>query len=218
MTLAEAGRMETGQASDTRRRILAAAVDIIDSHGEAALRMADVARQANVAIGLVGHYFGGRDGLVAAAQAERFSGTVIDDLARLHELVGDRRSRSDVHAALSALTRELIGPARERRRLARIAALGAAHGRPELRDQLSASVGDLLDVFTTIVMIGQEEGYVRPDLDPRGIATLVQGYALGLVLADLDPRAAPPEALAEVIDAAMSCLLVVGKHDDTSSV
>lgn len=208
MTLAEVGRADVGQASNTRQRILAAAVDIIESRGEAALRMADVARRANVAIGLVGHYFGGRDGLVAAAQAERFRGSVVDDLARLNELIADRPSIPNVLASLRSLTRELLGPNRSRERLARIAALGAAHGRPELHEQLGATAGDMLDIFTTIVSMGQDEGYVRRDLDPRAIATLIQGYAIGLVLADIDPRAAPPDALLDVIDAALSCLLV----------
>jgi AcrR family transcriptional regulator len=217
MTLAEAGQVENGQASDTRRRILSSAIDIIESHGEAALRMADVARRANVAIGLVGHYFGGRDGLVAAAHAERFRGSVVDDLTRLNELIGERPSRSDVLRALNTLTRELIGPARRDQRLARVAALGAAHGRPDLRDRLGATAGDMLDVFTTIVAIGQSEGYVRTDLEPRAIATLIQCYALGLVLADLDPRAASSDALADVVDAALSCLLVATVSETAST-
>lgn len=196
------------QHPDARARILAAAVDIIDSGGEAALRMADVARTASVAIGLVGHYFGGRDGLVAAAQAERFRGTVLEDLARLQELMGDRPSRADVHTAMRMLTRELISRERSHHRLARIAALGAAHGRPDLREVLGQTAGEMLDIFTTIVSIGQAEGYVRRDLEARAIATLIQGYAIGLVLADIDPRAASPEAMGDVVDAALSGLLV----------
>lgn len=208
MTLAGVVEADAGQASTTRRRILVSAVDIIDSRGEAALRMADVARSANVAIGLVGHYFGGRDGLVAAAQAERFRGSVVDDLARLTELIAGRPSTPDVLASLRELTRELVGTGRRDDRLARVAALGAAHGRPELHEQLGATAGDMLDIFSTIVSLGQQQGHVRRDLDPRAVATLIQGYAIGLVIADIDPRPASPDALTHVIEAALSCLFV----------
>jgi len=62
------------QQADGRRRILDAAVQILESEGEAALRVLDIARMADVVPGLINHHFGGRDQLVAAAQLERFAG------------------------------------------------------------------------------------------------------------------------------------------------
>ena len=70
-----------------RERILRAAVDIIATEGEAALRLADVAAAAGVALSLTTHYFRTRDHLVAEALAERFAGLVRDDLRRIGRLV-----------------------------------------------------------------------------------------------------------------------------------
>jgi AcrR family transcriptional regulator len=58
---------ETG--TDTRTRILDAAMRVIAAQGYASTRLGDVARAADVSLGLVQHYFGTRAGLLEAAFA-----------------------------------------------------------------------------------------------------------------------------------------------------
>ena len=53
-------------------------------------------------------------------------------------------------------------------------------------------------------------GLARIQLDPRAVATFIQAYAFGLVLADLDERRVPEAALAEVIDRATAGLMTEG--------
>ena len=55
--------------ADTRERILRSALLVIAERGYAQTRLGDVADTAGVSLGLVQHYFGTRDGLLAAAFA-----------------------------------------------------------------------------------------------------------------------------------------------------
>lgn len=55
-------------AEDTRERIRTAALALFAERGVAATSLREVARSAGVAPGLVGHYFGSRDGLHEAVE------------------------------------------------------------------------------------------------------------------------------------------------------
>ena len=72
--------MGDGRPSEGRERLLAAAIRHLETHGEADLRVTDIAEEAGVAIGLIRHHFGSRDGLVAAAQQRRVEGATREDL------------------------------------------------------------------------------------------------------------------------------------------
>ena len=57
-----------GTAGDSRDRIRSAALALFAERGVAASSLREVARSAGVAPGLVGHYFGGREGLHEAVE------------------------------------------------------------------------------------------------------------------------------------------------------
>ena len=55
-------------ADSSRERIRTAALALFAARGVAATSLREVARSAGVAPGLVGHYFGGKDGLQEAVE------------------------------------------------------------------------------------------------------------------------------------------------------
>jgi AcrR family transcriptional regulator len=195
------------QQADGRRRILDAAIQILESDGEAALRVLDIARMADVVPGLINHHFGGRDQLVAAAQLERFAGESAKDQDRLRRILDEDPSREDVRAGLRQISGDVVSRRRATKRLSRIAIIGSAHGRPELTDELGEPTSQLIGRMAEIVEVAQQAGHVRADLDARAIATFVQAYGLGFVLADLDPDSPSSEALEQVILAALEGFL-----------
>lgn len=202
--------MENGHDAPGRRRILEAAKQVIASDGEAALRILDIAAEAEVAQGLINHHFGSRDGLVTAAQRERFAGESDRDRERLMRLVGSDPTREQFIEGIAKVTRDVVKRARRDARLDRAAMVGAAHGRPEYREQLGPIVASLVDGLTHVVSHAQAAGFVQKDLDPRAVATFIQAYAFGFVLADLDERRVPESALAEVIDRALAGIMTEG--------
>jgi AcrR family transcriptional regulator len=185
--------------SPTRERILMSAVEIIDEHGEAALRLMDVARRAGITLSLITHYFGTRDNLVAEAHMVRFKGLTSADAKQLASVVTSASTKEEFRAALSALTADVLDSRRASIRLARISAIGAAYGRPELLSELGVTLSELNDAVTEAITTSQNAGFVRDDVDPRAVATFISAYSLGAVVADLDTRPADREQIARVI-------------------
>jgi AcrR family transcriptional regulator len=198
--------MSSEQGPDGRQRLLHAALDHLATHSEADLRVTDIAREAQVAVGLIRHHFGSRDGLVTAAQQIRLEGAVKADLEAAKGFLKSAKNADDFLAGLHQLTAALLDPRRRDVRLARIAVIGTAHGRPDVRDAYAATIQELIDVLTVTVLQAQASGFARRDLDARAIATFVQAYALGMILHDFDPEAAETDRMIDVILAALSSL------------
>jgi AcrR family transcriptional regulator len=193
--------------SDGRQRLLQAALNHLVTHSEADLRVTDIAREADVAVGLIRHHFGSRDGLVAAAQQVRLAGAVKTDLEAAQSFIKAARHVDEFTEGIRQLTVALLDPARTDIRLSRIAVIGTAHGRPEVRQAYAATIKELIDALNVLVLQGQASGLIRRDLDARAIATFIQAYALGMILHDFDPEAADPDRIVDVILAAVGGLL-----------
>lgn len=192
-----------------RERILRAAVEIVARDGEAALRLADVAAAAGVALSLTTHYFRTRDQLVAEALAARFTGLVRDDLAQVAAAVG-ADDAAGFWDGVRRLTAEVLDRGRAEQRLMRLATVGGAHGRPELAARFGEEMASLLDEFGIVLASAQTRGFIRDDVDARALGTFIHAYTLGMVAADLDVR---PSAIADVLAVVDQFFVAMGAGD-----
>ena len=192
---------------DGRERLLRAAVRHLETHGEAELRVTEIAEEADVAIGLIRHHFGSRDGLVAAAQIRRIEGATREDVASARAVISTAGSTDDLLARIDGLTRAVIDRTRAEVRLSRFAAIATAHGRPEAREAIGGALGDLLDELAGLIREAQEKDLARSDLEPRAIATFIQSYSLGLIVHDLNADRVEADALVAVIGTALRAVL-----------
>ena len=195
---------------DGRERLLRAAVRHLERASEADLRIVDIAGEADVALGLIRHHFGGRDGLVAAAQERRIEGATRADVRGLRRLLDGVTTTDELLDGVEAFTRTLLEHRRRDVRLSRLAAIAAAHGRPDAREQIGATLAELRQALEDLIAAAQERGVVRGDLDAAAVATFIQAYAFGLVLHDLDPDGADHDALIVTIRTAVTALLTDG--------
>lgn len=140
-----------GAEPDGRRRILDATRRRLDNGSEASLRLTDIATEADVAIGLISHHFGNRDGLVAVAQAEIYEELALRDFVAIETAIETARDRDDLRRRINDLTREVLARGPAAGRLARTAAIGAAHGRPELRETVAEITTRLLDTAAEVI-------------------------------------------------------------------
>lgn len=184
---------------DLRSRILFVAAAMIDELGEAGLRLARVASEAGVTTGAIAHYFGSRDDLIVAAQLHRFGGSGIADISVIRAALESCREVNDFRRLLSELTASVVSRARAGLRMKRLTAVAASHQRGRLEGEIGEAIGDLTSKFSAVIAQAQARGFVRTDLQADAVATMVQAYAFGLVLADLDPHRPSEGALAEVI-------------------
>ncbi|RKQ92614.1 TetR family transcriptional regulator [Solirubrobacter pauli] len=112
------GRRAAG--AETRRRLLAAASEILAGRGEPALTLRAVSAAAEANVAAVQYHFGSREALVAAVVTEATRPVVDAQLSALDALDADATPRALVKAWALPLVRVAIGRTPEERRLGRI--------------------------------------------------------------------------------------------------
>jgi AcrR family transcriptional regulator len=156
--------------SSIRDLVLEAAIGVIELHGEAAVRVEDVAAKAGVKHPSVYHYFGNRDGLIVAAQTERYYRSLRNATTEFTELLKNAKTREEYIKIVDATVRSFSNqPAIVRRRIRR-EVLGSAVYRPELAENvkllISDQVKDLVETFSR----GIELGWIT---SPYGLDTVM---------------------------------------------
>lgn len=198
-----AGDARTG-GEDARQGILDAAIEALAAGGEASVRVSEVAARAGTAIGLIYYYFGDREGLVQAAQLERFHRLVASDIDKLEAAAVQTDSVEDIAEFIAAIHAEIAGTGRAKSRLDRAAIIGGAYG----RDRFAMAIGQAQSEMTRrqgrVIASLQERGIIDAGVDPLAFAAFVQAYALGLVVADIDAQPVDRGALTVVILRALS--------------
>lgn len=184
---------------DGRQRLLNAAVRCLEASCEADLRMSTIAKEAGVTIALITHHFGSRDGLIAAAQRVRVAGATRDDIDFMNDALTGPVTADMWRQQLQELLTAVLDDQRAARRLGRVAALAAAHGRDTLRDELSQEMTQVCSTLAEQMEWAQSCGILRDDVDPRATAAAVQSLLFGFVLADLDNERADWDDICQVV-------------------
>ncbi len=133
--------------------MLEAAIALLETGGEAAVRVDPVVDAASVTKPSLYHYFGDRDGLIVAAQAERYRRSLLYGMQSQREAIEQCQSREEFIGLVGGWMAEISGPEGEQRRRVRVDVLGSAATRPQLRaqtgeiDKLAASeLGDQMRI------------------------------------------------------------------------
>jgi len=143
----------------SRERILEVTIAMLDTEAESGLKIDSIVAAAHVGKQSIYHYFGDRDGLVIAAQAERYRRSVLTGIDLLMEGLLECVTEDDYAQLLLTVASAATRLGGDRRRL-RIQALGSAATRPTLqaaiREAHRTSVAALAKVFA----FGQRRGWV----------------------------------------------------------
>jgi TetR/AcrR family transcriptional regulator, fatty acid metabolism regulator protein len=198
------GRAE--REAERRRTILRAAVEVFSRKGYHGCRIADVAREAGVAYGLVYHYFHNKDELleqVFRSGWSGFLGRVQTEIARDQHV--EARVRAIVHVAFEAYRRDPRGVKVLILEVGRSPAGGAVN-------RGTAFVG-VIEIAAQMFREAQERGELATHLEPRLCAAMLFGaIEMGLtafVVGLLDRR---DEVLLERARDQVSELLLEGLH------
>ena len=158
--------MATDTQREKRRVILRAAITVFAHHGYHTSRVADVAREAGVAYGLVYHYFGSKEELLETIFRRTWS--------RMLEAVQEvERSGIPAHEQLRAVARIVLGAWETDPDLIRVLVREVARS-PQLGNEVE-EVEHAFAALERIIVHGQEHGELKPDLDPRFAALIVYG-------------------------------------------
>jgi AcrR family transcriptional regulator len=156
----------TDTQREKRRLILRAAITVFARAGYHTSRVADVAREAGVAYGLVYHYFGSKEDLLETIFRRTWS--------RMLEAVEEvERSEAPAREQLAGVARIVLGSWQLDPDLVRVLVREVARS-----PQLGREVDEIAHAFAALerlVARGQERGELRTDVEPRLAAWIVYG-------------------------------------------
>ena len=167
---------------DRRRQILDAAIRVFARQGFNSCRVSDIAREANVAYGLVYHYFNSKDQVLNELFVERWSLllTAIEE-ADAREIPA--REKLDAAAGF------IIGSYRHDPELMKVIIIEVTRAANSFTRTHLPEIRQAYALIAKIVRDGQEEGTFRTDVDPEfasmwfygAIEQLLTGWVFGII-------------------------------------
>jgi AcrR family transcriptional regulator len=157
--LTASGQRQTHPTAD---RLADWAADEIDAVGESALRLDRIPPSIARSTTPVYQYFGGREGLVVAAQSRRFLTVITATLDAVADELGAIDDPAVLRTALAAaIDRAFSDEAREHR-VRRVESFAAVHGRPQLRAIMREAQDDALTRLIAIIDHATRVGAAAP--------------------------------------------------------
>jgi len=157
-------------ADDNRTKILDLAIAAIDAGGEAAVRVNHIVEEAGVTPPVLYYHFGNRDGLVTAAQVERYSRQIREDIDAIGRRLSQCQSREELRASLVDIWKQALA-GRGESRWRRVSVVGSAFARPELEAEVLRAQDEIVEGLTGTLQVAQERGWLRAEIDlPSAVA------------------------------------------------
>lgn len=173
-------------AESTKSRILNAVIVMMDEGGEAAVRLGAIAEILGIKEPSIYHHFTNRTELINAAYVEWYSQCLKTDIP-VEAMMVLVDSKEDYVRAVRKTMEWSYQPERHHARAIRLSVLGAAQRSPELAVSINDINKKFLATIADSVLIAQQKGWLRTDLDPMATAYWLHGQIIGRVVAEMDP-------------------------------
>lgn len=193
--------------SPNRSAILAVAIELLKEHGSDGFTIDDVLVESGTSASSLYHHFGNREGLVLAAQQERYGRTMKgEDRSNLDGGYAARTTEEFCDYVAAQLRRIVTDPANLEVRRNRLEVAARALHSAELAAGAAKYQNEMLDVITEVFTDAQARGLIDRHLDARAYCTWFHSMTLGrtfteggAVDAEAWLRVAIPAALAPLI-------------------
>lgn len=159
--------------SEAPARILEAAIDVIETGGEVAIRVHDLANSCGVTGPILYRAFGSREGLIEAAQTERYRRS-LSGLDAIIDTMAGCTTADALRDALHRAVDEALGDRHGRRVRANI--IGSCVTRPALAASIAALHRTAVDRIATVWQAAQSKGLLRSGVDLRVVAAWWLGH------------------------------------------
>lgn len=172
-------------AQATIDRIVNATVAAIELGGEPSLRVNDIARESDVSVATLYHYFGDREGLVIAARLKQYEGSTgiyFDDFAKAADAAP---TAADFAALLRVFFERSIAVTNRSLRFLRAEIIGSSRTRPQLAAPLREIQADHVERLADVFHRAKERGFITRKVTPRDMAEFALALYIGSVLPDL---------------------------------
>ncbi|MFM8389985.1 MAG: TetR/AcrR family transcriptional regulator [Actinomycetota bacterium] len=197
-------------AQATMDRIVDATIAAIEAGGEPALRVNDIARDSDVSVATLYHYFGDREGLVVAARQKQYAGSTGVYYEGFSYAVRSATTCGELSKVLCEFFGQATAESSRAMRFLRAEIIGSSCTRPQLAAALRDVQEDLARKLTVVFTDAQDRGLMRNTISAREIAEFALSIHLGSVLHDLlAPDSSPSTSLDPVFSSLIESLLVV---------
>lgn len=169
------------------RRILEAAIEIIEAKGAAGLRIIDVLERSHTQAPMLYRVFRNREGLVIAAQRERYERQMAGHGNAIVDALEKSLDSTELRQRFTALLDEYLVVEYSHTRLTRVNVIGSSQNRPELVASIAQSDLMLFDKIALALQAAAARGVVRRDLAYREFVAWYLGQLNGRILIELDP-------------------------------
>jgi len=169
----------------TKDAFLRVAIDSINTLGESSVRLEAILEEVGVSPSSLYHHYGSLNGLVEAAQVERFRRANVGNAKELKRRVGEAETIEEFTAVVDEMMDTFLNVKRAVFRMQRASSLGSAYGRPELLEILGQSQKDALEIGTEALDIAKYKGFVRKSLDSQAFVAWFDSQAFGRVLVEI---------------------------------
>ena len=179
-------------ADENRTKILDLAIAAIDAGGEAAVRVNHIVEEAGVTPPVLYYPFGNRDGLVIAAQIERYSRQIRQDIEAIGQRVSQCQTREELQTALvDVWEKTLVG--REESRWRRVSVVGSAFARPELEAEVLRAQDEIIAGLVAVLQPCNERGWLREGIDLPSAVAWQHGLLLSRVFIERGAQQGEPD-------------------------
>lgn len=169
----------------TKKRLLAAAVDFLESLAPENITVDLILQQTGISKGSLYHHFNDFYDLINTAMMSSFSDSVDESIDALSSIVLKSHDVDDFLFGLRQVTESTQSAATRVARFRRARLLALAEERPDLHRQLAAQQARLTSALAALFVEAQVKGWIRKDLDPMACAVFIQAYTFGKIIDDI---------------------------------
>jgi AcrR family transcriptional regulator len=195
MTAKKKSHQKSTVDTDSRARLIDAALQVILKHGVDAVRIDEIVSEVGVTKGSLYWHFEDRDALIKAALAEHIQRLNEATIAGVSGALEEPISKEDYLSRVAPFIADPYNAEQVRERWDRLAMLVETRNHPDLLEMMRDVQARNLDVFVELMSQAQRSGVLREDLDPRAVAVALNAMYLGSNIIDvLGDNAPTPEA------------------------
>lgn len=169
----------------THEQLVSCAMALLEDHLPSEITASMILKHAGISKGSLYYHFKDFSDLIETAMVRLFSIVVDENIAVLRELTISARNAADYNRAIIEFNNFAQSKERTDFRLERVRLLGLSASNKRLATKLGVEQSRLTKAYTELFEIAQARGWMRTDIDPHGIAVLIQAMTIGRVVDDI---------------------------------
>ena len=170
----------------TRERLIEAAISIIETEGEGAVRVDQVADRAGFTKPVLYHHFENREDIIVAAHTERYARALRYQMKETKAAAEECKTAAQFAQLMKKWIMSFATEEGEARRRIRIEALGSAVAHETLHASLIEANRQHMTELSEILKIAQYRGWLTEKYKAKDLAAWWVGLALSRYLAEID--------------------------------